>query len=214
MSDTGDSITITGNVATDPELKRTSGGVPITTFRVASGQRRFNRESGTWADTGTNWYTVSVFRALADHAFHSLHKGDRVILTGRLRLREWDNGTRKGTAIEIDADAIGHDLLWGTTTFVKDQGGAARAAGAAWPQSEGQGHGHGADVWAAPGIEAALGESADGLGLTGLSATGLSATGLSAAGLDVERDGTQPVLLTVARDDAASTTEPVETVPF
>ena len=120
MSDRGDTITITGNVATPPELKRTPAGVPITTFRVASGQRRYDRGAEAWTDAGTNWYTVSVFRSLADHAYQSLQKGDRVILTGRLRLREWDNGTRRGTAIEIDAEAIGHDLLWGTTTFVKD----------------------------------------------------------------------------------------------
>jgi single-strand DNA-binding protein len=144
MSDTGDTITITGNVATDPELKRTAAGVAITTFRVASGRRKYDRDSGTWSDSGTNWYTVSVFRMLADHAFHSLSKGDRVILTGRLRLREWDNGTRRGTAVEIDADAIGHDLLWGTTTFVKDAR-AAGGGGTAWTAAPG-------DAWAAPGV--------------------------------------------------------------
>ncbi|MFC8681385.1 single-stranded DNA-binding protein [Microbacterium ureisolvens] len=143
MSDTGDTITITGNVATAPELKRTTGGVSITTFRVASGQRKYDRGSGEWSDAGTNWYTVSVFRRLADHAFQSLHRGDRVILTGKLRLREWDNGTKRGTAIEIEADAIGHDLLWGTTTFVKD----GQPAGA----TPTEGSAHTADSWALPG---------------------------------------------------------------
>lgn len=117
MSDT---ITITGNIATDPELKRTPAGVAITTFRVASTQRRFDRATGQWIDGGTNWYTVSTFRSLADHAFHSLRKGHRVLLTGRLRLRQWDTGVKQGTSIEIEADAIGHDLLWGTTRFEKD----------------------------------------------------------------------------------------------
>jgi single-strand DNA-binding protein len=148
MSDRGDTITITGNVATPPELKRTSSGVAITTFRVASGQRRYDREAGAWSDAGTNWYTVSAFRTLADHAYRSLQKGDRVILTGRLRLREWDNGTRRGTAIEIDAEAIGHDLLWGTTTFMKDSPGAV---------ADGADHaaqGSRDDAWAAPGVDA------------------------------------------------------------
>lgn len=144
MSDT---ITITGNVATAPEFKRTPAGVGITTFRLASGQRRYDRTAGAWVDSGTNWYTVSAFRGLADHAFTSLQKGDRVLLTGRLRVREWDNGTRRGTAVEIDADAIGHDLLWGTTTFVKGSG-AAPADQAQWqiPPADG------GDAWAAPGI--------------------------------------------------------------
>lgn len=146
MSDTGDTITITGNVASDPEFKRTAAGVAITTFRVASGRRKYDRDAGTWADSGTNWYTVSVFRSLADHAYRSLQKGDRVLLTGRLRLREWDNGTRRGIAVEIDADAIGHDLLWGTTTFVKDARGSADSASPATPPST-------ADSWAAPGLD-------------------------------------------------------------
>ena len=147
MSDRGDTITITGNVATPPELKRTPAGVPITTFRVASGQRRYDRGAEAWTDAGTNWYTVSVFRSLADHAHQSLQKGDRVILTGRLRLREWDNGTRRGTAIEIDAEAIGHDLLWGTTTFVKDSRSATIDVAQARSTPVG------ADAWAAPGID-------------------------------------------------------------
>jgi len=117
MSDT---ITITGNIATEPEHKRTPAGVAITTFRVASGQRRYDRTAGAWVDAHTNWYTVSAFRGLADHAFHSLHKGDRVLLTGRLRLREWDTGAKKGLTAEIDVEAIGHDLLFGTTRFEKD----------------------------------------------------------------------------------------------
>ena len=136
MSDT---ITVTGNIATEPEHKRTPAGVAITTFRLASGQRRYDRESGAWIDSGTNWYTVSTFRGLAEHAFASLHKGDRVILTGRLRLRDWDTGSRKGTTAEIDAEAIGHDLLWGTTHFEKDgtaRGSPAIQARAAGPPQE------------------------------------------------------------------------------
>jgi len=149
MSDRGDTITVTGNVATPPELKRTPAGLAIATFRVASGQRRYDREAEAWTDAGTNWYTVSVFRGLADHAYQSLHKGDRVILTGRLRLREWDNGTRRGTAVEIDAEAIGHDLRWGTTTFAKGAHGSHPVSGGTWtpPAAED-------DAWAAPGVDA------------------------------------------------------------
>lgn len=147
MSDRVDTITITGNVATPPELKRTASGVPIATFRVASGQRRYDRDAGTWSDAGTNWYTVSAFRTLADHAYLSLQKGDRVILTGRLRLRDWDNGTRKGTAIEIEADAIGHDLLWGTTTFTKDSHSTATDSARVPVQGVRD------DAWAAPGVD-------------------------------------------------------------
>lgn len=149
MSDT---ITITGNIATVPEHKRTQTGVPITTFRVASSQRRFDRATGGWIDGDTNWYSVSTFRGLAEHSFVSLHKGDRILVTGRLRLREWDTGAKKGTTAEIDADAIGHDLLWGTSTFRKGDtvapapadpvlAEAGQPAGDAWAPPLGSGDG-------------------------------------------------------------------------
>lgn len=145
----GDTITITGNVATDPDHKRTTGGVAITTFRVASGQRRFDRAANAWVETGTNWYSVSAFRGLAEHAHASLRRGDRVILTGRLRIRDWDNGTKRGTAIEIDADAIGHDLLWGTTTFTKTARGAEPEKEDNWPTRDSDSP----TGWASPGAE-------------------------------------------------------------
>lgn len=144
MSDT---ITITGNIATPPEFKRTPAGVAITTFRVASAQRRYDRATGVWTDSGTNWYTVSAFRGLADHAFQSLSKGDRVILTGRLRLREWENGTRRGISVEVDAEALGHDLLWGTTTFQKDERSPRTESDTPWAPAAAD------DAWAAPGVE-------------------------------------------------------------
>lgn len=145
MSDT---ITIVGNVATDPEHRRMPSGVPVTTFRVASGQRRFDRATGQWLEAGTNWYSVSTFRGLAEHSFHSLRKGDRVVLTGRLRVRQWESGGKSGTAVEIDVDAIGHDLLWGTSTFSKDVPAATPGVmreTASWSAAEPSNE---ADAWA------------------------------------------------------------------
>ena len=145
-----DTITITGNIATPPEHKRTPGGVAITTFRVASGLRRYDRATSTWIDAGTNWYTVSTFRSLAEHAMASLSKGDRVILTGRLRLREWDTGVKKGVTAEIDADAIGHDLLWGTTRFERDPGASSGPSLESQPEMTARA---GVDAWAVPGAD-------------------------------------------------------------
>lgn len=118
MSDT---ITVTGNIATEPELKRTPSGVLITTFRVASSERRYDKATDSWVDGHTNFYSVSTFRGLAEHVHASLHKGNRVILRGRLRMRAWETVAKKGLTAEIDADSIGPDLLWGTTTFHRDE---------------------------------------------------------------------------------------------
>lgn len=116
MSDT---ITVTGLVATPPKHLVTREGLPITSFRLASTQRRFDRGEQKWVDADTNWYTITAFRHLASNAVGSLFKGQRVVVTGRLRIRDWEAGERTGTTIEIDAEAIGHDLTFGTAVFTR-----------------------------------------------------------------------------------------------
>jgi single-strand DNA-binding protein len=114
-----DTITLTGLVATEPKHLTTGEGLAITSFRLASSLRRFDRATGTWIDVGTNWYTVSAFRRLAVAAAASVSKGDRVIVTGRLRLRDWKSAGKAGMTIEVDADALGHDLNWGTALYTR-----------------------------------------------------------------------------------------------
>jgi single-strand DNA-binding protein len=112
-----DTLTIVGRVATDPTQGQTKGGVPVTNFRLASTHRRFDEATQTWTDSGTNWFSVAAFRQLGEHAKASLRTGDSVIVTGRLRIRDWESNDRHGTSVDIEADAIGHDLRWGTTAY-------------------------------------------------------------------------------------------------
>jgi len=116
MSDT---ISVTGLVATTPRHITTSEGLAITSFRLASSQRRYDRTQQRWIDADTNWYTVSCFRGLATNAAGSVVKGDRVMVSGRLKIRDWENTDRSGTTVEIEADNLGHDLFWGTSTFTR-----------------------------------------------------------------------------------------------
>jgi single-strand DNA-binding protein len=112
-----DTIILTGLVATVPRHLVTGEGLPITSFRLASSQRRFDRAQQKWVDGDTNWYTITTFRQLAINAAGSVSKGDRVVVTGRLRIRDWEAGERAGTTVDIEADALGHDLTWGSTSF-------------------------------------------------------------------------------------------------
>jgi len=114
-----DIITLTGTIATDPRTVTTEAGLDIASFRLASTIRRYDRSTDTWSDGETNWYTVTAFRAIAGNVAASVKKGDRVLVTGRLRVRPWQNGDRSGTTVEIDADAMGHDLRWGRSTFTR-----------------------------------------------------------------------------------------------
>lgn len=112
-----DTVTIVGRVATEPTPGRTSAGVPVTNFRLASTHRRFDAASGSWVDAATNWFSIAAFRQLAEHARASLRVGDSVIVSGRLRVRPWESNGKQGTSVDIDADTIGHDLRWGTTAY-------------------------------------------------------------------------------------------------
>ena len=153
-----DSITVAGVVGTDPRLHVTTQGLAITSFRLASTRRYFDRAKGTWEDGETNWYTVSGFRQLAHNTAASVTKGERVVVHGRLRLRAWESGEKSGTAIEIEADSIGHDLAWGTTTLTKVRVGREPASDGE-PTNDG-----GDDAGGWPGVEesaAAAPEPAD-----------------------------------------------------
>src|SRR5665213_575590 len=67
-----DIITLTGIVATLPKAITTGEGLAITSFRLASSQRRFDRAQERWVDGDTNWYTVTAFRQLATNSAVSL----------------------------------------------------------------------------------------------------------------------------------------------
>jgi single-strand DNA-binding protein len=123
-----DTVTIVGNVATDPTQGRTTSGIPVTNFRLASTHRRFDDATQTWVDVVTNWYSVAAFRQLGEHAKASLRSGDSVIVTGRMKIRAWENNGKQGTSVDIDADAIGHDLRWGTTAYRRSARSAVEAA--------------------------------------------------------------------------------------
>jgi single-strand DNA-binding protein len=131
--DTGESITIVGNIAAAPERRQTPSGASVTTFRVGSTRRKLDKQKGEWVDDYTNWYVVNVWRTLGDHAYASLQKGNRVVVHGRLKAREWETDAKRGVSLEIEADAVGHDLQFGTTTYTRDERNVGSDASAEAP---------------------------------------------------------------------------------
>lgn len=104
-------ITLTGNVAAAPTLRMAAGTTPVTSFRIGATPRRVDKTSDTWSDGETLWFTVTAWRALAEHCVSSLVKGDKVVVTGRLTQRTWtaDDGTSRA-GLEVDAASVGLDL--------------------------------------------------------------------------------------------------------
>lgn len=149
-----DHITLVGNIVGDPEERATRGGDPIAAFRLAVSERRFDRERGQWIDGHTNYYAVSVFGELGRNALASLRKGERVIVAGRLRLREWETDAKRGVSADVTADALGHDLRWGVSSFSRP---ARRDDASAAAEDPSHSSPTGADdAWAVPGESPAV----------------------------------------------------------
>lgn len=110
-------ITVQGLVATTPRHIKTQEGVEITSFRLASSDRKYDYNKKRWVDGQTNWYTITLHNQIAVNAHKSINKGDRIFVLGNLLILDWDNGERAGTSIEVEAIAIGHDLAWGESVF-------------------------------------------------------------------------------------------------
>jgi single stranded DNA-binding protein len=86
--------TIVGNLVEDPEVRFTQNGIAVTNLRVAVTQRV--QQDGQWRDADTSFFKVNVWRGQAEHLAESLTKGDRVMVTGRLRQRSWETPERNG----------------------------------------------------------------------------------------------------------------------
>ncbi len=114
MNDT--QITVVGNLVTDPKINATKDGIVVTTFRLASTPRRYDRAAEQWRDGDTLYVNVTCWRTLAENASASLRKGQQVLLIGRLSVRPYETKDgEKRQSVDVDAIAIGHDLARGIT---------------------------------------------------------------------------------------------------
>jgi single-strand DNA-binding protein len=110
---TDNHTTIVGNLVEDPEVRFTQNGIAVANLRVAVTQRI--QQDGEWRDGDTSFLRVNVWRGQAEHLADSLSKGDRVMVTGRLRQRSWETPEGdKRSVTEIEADEVGASLKWAT----------------------------------------------------------------------------------------------------
>lgn len=103
-------VTIVGNLVDDPELRFTPGGVAVAGFRLASTPRFFDRQTNGWKDGETLFLSCNVWRQMAEHVMESLHKGQRIIVTGRLKQRSFEVDGNKRTVFEVEVDEVGPSL--------------------------------------------------------------------------------------------------------
>lgn len=136
-------ITITGNLTSDPEAKWTQSGKRVTKFSVAVSEGKEKESS---------FYRVTVWDDMGDNVVKSLSKGQRVIVEGRLQIRQYEQQLGgKGTSVDVTADSVGPDLRFATATVVRNERGQGGQSAPAQAPAQQQAQ----DAWAgAPAADA------------------------------------------------------------
>ena len=123
-------ITVIGNLTSDPELRFTPSGSAVANFTIASTPRTFDRQSNEWKDGETLFLRASVWREAAENVAESLTKGMRVIVNGRLKSRSYETKEgEKRTVIELEVDEIGPSLRYANAKVNRTQRSGGGGAG-------------------------------------------------------------------------------------
>lgn len=110
--------TIVGNLTNDPELKFTPSGAAVANFTVAVSKRV--KEGDKWVDGPSSFYRCSIWRQYAENIAESLSKGTRVIVTGEMHQREYeDKQGEKRSVWELHADEVGVILRYATARVTR-----------------------------------------------------------------------------------------------
>jgi len=123
-------ITLVGNLTNDPELKFTPSGAAVANFTVASTPRTFDRQTNEWKDGDALFIRCDAWRQLAENVAASLQKGQRVIVTGALKVRNYERQDgSKGTSVEMTVDEIGPSLRFATASVTRASRGDGQGGG-------------------------------------------------------------------------------------
>ena len=91
---------------------------PLAEIRLGHTPRRLNRATGEWEDGETSYYTIKCWRRLAVNVKGCLRKGDMILVRGKVVMRTWvDDQQRNRVQMQVEADAVGHDLAFGWSHF-------------------------------------------------------------------------------------------------
>ena len=121
MAFSTNNITICGNITKDPELRFTPGGNAVASFSIAVNRSVRDKNTNEWVDEGAEFFNIVTWFRLAENCAESLKKGDRVIVSGRLSQRSWeDKEGQKKYVTEIVANNVGVSLEFASCDIRKN----------------------------------------------------------------------------------------------
>ncbi len=97
-------VTVSGNLTREPEVRNLPSGQAVCSLRIAHNER-YKDASGEWADRAA-YFDVTIWSGLGEWMGRNLHKGQKVVVSGRLHWREWEKEGEKRQAVDITADSV------------------------------------------------------------------------------------------------------------
>lgn len=110
-------IHMIGHAGTDVDYRQIGNGTDLSTFRLASTPRRYDRSTGQFVDGTTTWITVECWRSLAVHVREAVRRGDPLVVIGKLKTQQWTKDDARYSRMVLEALAVGHDLSRGVSSF-------------------------------------------------------------------------------------------------
>jgi len=131
-------ITVIGNLTSDPELKFTPSGAAVANFTIASTPRTFDKTTNEWVDGDALFLNAAAWRELAENVSETLTKGMRVIAVGQLKVRNYERQDgSKGTSVDLLVESIGPDLKWASAKVTRaNRGGGGGGGGRQAPAND------------------------------------------------------------------------------
>ena len=125
-------ITFVGNLSADPETKFTPSGKAVANLAVVCNPRRYDSTTAAWVDGAPIFWACEVWGSLGENAAESLRKGDRVLVTGRVKAYTWTPTDGPNAGVEqrrtqIVVEELGPSLRFAGATIRR---GERQTAGA------------------------------------------------------------------------------------
>lgn len=114
--------TVVGTLTGDPEIKALSSGAVVVSVNIACNDRKYNKDTNSYEDGDTTFLRGTIWRQYAENVAESLRKGDKVIATGRLKMRSWEKDGQKRSTFELEIDEIGPTLRFVTAPTSRSAG--------------------------------------------------------------------------------------------
>ncbi len=142
-------VTLIGNLVEDLELRHTGSGVAMAKVAIAVNRRRY--KDGEWTSELDGFFRGTLWREQAENAAQSLNKGDRIVISGTLEQRSWENNEgEKRSAVEVRIDEIAPSLRWASAVVSRNPATGGGSGSGSWGGGNAGGNASGANIPAAP----------------------------------------------------------------